>query len=221
MEFLQQIVNGPVIFAAAIILLFVLRENHRKWNVALRHFNTTRDHAVFRDNLIPLSRQKLNIVVEMKAQVNLTWVYSYLGQSDEAKSVCRQVIEKNKNLIGTTMAYTVLVQELMLEHQWEEAKKVWTEAMEIGDADGLKAPTESFKLHLFGYILRQEYEQGLQMLLDPPRQHEHWAQESEAGIFWTWYLYRVLERDTALYEQKLQELPLKHQGMVRAMENMT
>ena len=105
-----------------------------RWNRALYQFEKTKDYEAFRDALIPLSQQKLHFVIRMKAEVNLTWIYSYLGQSQEAKEVCKKIIAKNKNLIGTSMAYATLIQELILEGDLEEAKKQWKDAMEMSRA---------------------------------------------------------------------------------------
>ena len=213
----EYIFSAPVILAVAPILYVVLRRNVNRWNLALRQFQQTKDHRRFREQLVPLSQQKLNLVVRMKAQVNLTWIHSHLGESQEAKDMCLQVIKKNKNLIGTTMAYAVLVQELILEENWDEAMAQWKDAMEIGDADGNKAPEDSFKLHLYGYILRKEYAEGLQMLEDAPRSREHWVQETEAGRFWTWYLQHASGMDDAAARARLEELPVTHQGYLRVL----
>ena len=208
------------VFGILLAVVLILRGHSARWNVAIKNFNVDRNYAKFRDALLPLSIQPFNFVVRMKALVNLTWIHSYLGESEESKAVCHQVISKNKNLIGTTMAYAVLVQELILEQNWEEAEKQWKDAMVIGDADGVKAPAESYKLHLYGHIINKEYDDGLQMLMDPPQHMERWVRESEAGLFWTWYMHQVMGLDTSSCEQKLKSLPLKHKGMVRAMKNI-
>ena len=186
-----------------------------RWNRALYQFEKTKDYEAFRDALIPLSQQKLHFVIRMKAEVNLTWIYSYLGQSQEAKEVCKKIIAKNKNLIGTSMAYATLIQELILEGDLEEAKKQWKDAMEIADADGRKAPLESLKLHLYGDILQEQYEQGLQRLADVPRSQEKWAQESEAGTFWNWYLRDKLQQDASEYRRKLEAIQDLHRGYAK------
>ena len=209
------------IVGLVLAVVLILRGHSARWNLAIKNFNADRNYAKFRDMLLPLSIQPMNRGMQRKALVNLTWVHSYLGESEEAKVVCHQVLRKNKNLVARTMAYSVLVQELILEKNWKEALTQWTDAMKYGDADGEKAPAESFKLHLYGHIINKEYETGLQMLIDPPEHMERWVRESEAGVFWTWYLHQVMGLDTSAYEQKLKSLPLKHKGMVRAMKNMT
>ncbi len=215
---LDRVFSATILTFVCLILVVLLRINAWTWRSELGRFQQSQDYQRFRNKLIPLSRQFINPLVQSKAQINLAWVHSYLGESKEAKDVCRKVISQKKDAATKAIAYTVLIQELILEGDLTETKQVWEEAKDFIALTGRTESIEALKCEVFGSVIQERFEEGLQAMAEAPEALRYWVDNSEDCMFWSWYLNWKLGRNTASYRKQLRELPALHHGFAKAMK---
>lgn len=212
------VLSMPVLIVVFGALVWFWRLPCWNWKVELARVYKTLDYARFRDKLIPLTKQKRYPNIRRQALTNLAWIHSFWGEGEEAKAVCRRVVKKNKDVATKSVAYNILIQELILENDMDEAKSVWERVHPYMEESKSVTLTERFKNRLYGHVIREEYEEGLESFEKAPKELKQWVKKGEECAFWRWYMTWRKGDKTVAARRALRELPVTHKGYIKVMD---
>lgn len=212
------VLSLPFMIVAFGVLVWFWRLPRWQWKVELARVYSTMDYTRFREKLIPLTKQMRYPSIRRQALTNLAWVHSFLGDGEAAKEVCKKAVKKNKDVATKSVAYNILIQELILENDMEEAKKIWDRVHPYMEESKSVTQTERFRNHLYGHVIRGEYEEAMDYIGKAPQDLKQWVKKGEDCNFWRWYLTWRTGGNTASTRRALRELPVSHQGYIKVMK---